>query len=291
MPNESERTQSPATPIPGLLPTNKSSNKSPDPADPGMHKPDSILSCSNLQPATQSSPTTTPSPNIQRSSRSCSNSSEASFTTNIDNAKGQYTITESNDAIAPATTNGKKPTPQSSGPSTTQPDDAKLQSTPPSISIPSSPKPKSKLSLLSSFSFFNVQGLIPQTTVSKRDYIKEHLKENNSLFIGLSETWLLDQLEAEVNIENYDLYRADSKRTKNKRGRFGGGVALYLREDIAATTKQILDFSNNVFETLSVHSSKENLCIATVYRQPDDSTHGRSSNNREFKEAINKLKE
>ena len=85
------------------------------------------------------------------------------------------------------------------------------------------------------------------------------------------------------------MYRADSKRTKHKRGRFGGGVALYLREDIAATSKQILDFSNNVVEILCVYSAKENICIATVYRQPDDSTHGRASTNNEFKEAITEL--
>ena len=107
----------------------------------------------------------------------------------------------------------------------------------------------------------------------------------------MSETWLLDQLEAEVNVDNYEIFRADSKRARNKRGRFGGGVALYLRDDIAASTKQILDFSNNVVEILCVYSEKENICIATVYRQPDDSTHGRTSTNNEFKAAINKLTE
>ena len=101
----------------------------------------------------------------------------------------------------------------------------------------------------------------------------------------------MNQLDAEINIDNYQIFRADSKRTKNKRGRFGGGVALYLRDDIAASTKQILDFSNNVVEILCVQSKKENICIATVYRQPDDSAHGRPSTDKEFKVAINKLVE
>ena len=92
-----------------------------------------------------------------------------------------------------------------------------------------------------------------------------------------------------MNIEDYEIYRADSKRKVNKRGRFGGGVALYLREDIAASSKQILDFSNNVVEIVCVYSQKENIVIATVYRQPDDSTHGRSSANTEFKSAIKEL--
>jgi hypothetical protein len=63
-------------------------------------------------------------------------------------------------------------------------------------------------------------------------------------------------LEAELNIANYETYRADSKRKKNRCGRFGGGVALYLRNDIAATAKQILDYSNGVVEILCVYSQK-----------------------------------
>ena len=94
--------------------------------------------------------------------------------------------------------------------------------------------------------------------------------------MGLTETWLSDQLEAEVCINNYEIYRADSKRKRNRRGRFGGGVALYLRDDIATSAKQILDFSNNVVEILCVYSAKENILIATIYRQPDDSSHRRT---------------
>ena len=96
-------------------------------------------------------------------------------------------------------------------------------------------------------------------------------------------------MEAELDIANYEIYRADSKRKTNRRGHFGGGVALYLRNDIAATAKQILDYSNGVVEILCVYSQKENIVIATVYRQPDDSAHGRSSANTEFKSAVNKL--
>ena len=43
--------------------------------------------------------------------------------------------------------------------------------------------------ILSSFSYFNVQGLAPQTKPSKVPFISDQLHNNNQLFIGLTETW------------------------------------------------------------------------------------------------------
>jgi len=143
--------------------------------------------------------------------------------------------------------------------------------------------------LLSQFSFFNVQGIAPQTQLSKVDFIKDHLEEGKKLFIGLSETWIYNHLDAELNIEGYTLYRADSKREKRKHGRFGGGTAMYIRDDIAASSQQILNFSNKVVEVVCTYSEKENLLLATLYRQPDDSSHGRASKNKEFEAALNSL--
>ena len=146
--------------------------------------------------------------------------------------------------------------------------------------------------ILSSFSFFNVQGLVPQTKTSKVPYISDHLTSNNNqLFIGLTETWLHNQLDAEIQIDNYSIYRADSNRKKSKYGRFGGGAAIYLRNDIASTFEPILTFSNGSVEIVCIHSADENLLLATLYRQPDNSSHDRPSNNRELKSAITKLQE
>ena len=83
--------------------------------------------------------------------------------------------------------------------------------------------------------------------------------------------------------------RADSSRIKIKRGRFGGGVALYLRNDIASTSENILTYSNDVIEIIATYSKKENLLLVTLYRQPDDSSHGRSSTSKQFKKAISEL--
>ena len=66
---------------------------------------------------------------------------------------------------------------------------------------------------------------------------------------------------------------------KSKKGRDSGGVVLYIRNDIADTCEQILHSSDGVIE------------ILTVYRQPDDSEHGHSSQSKEFIATLTKLKE
>lgn len=43
------------------------------------------------------------------------------------------------------------------------------------------------------------------------------------------------------------------------------------------------------FEVEAIHSRTEQLLIATLYRQPDDSTHGRPSGPREFNAALSAL--
>ena len=145
--------------------------------------------------------------------------------------------------------------------------------------------------MLSSFSYFNVQGLAPQTKPSKVPFISDQLHNNKQLFIGLTDTWLFNHLEAELQINNYTLYRTDSNRKKSKYGRFGGGASIYLRNDIASSSEVILSYSNGSVEVICVHSPTENLLLATIYRQPDDSNHGRPSTNKEFKKALQKLEQ
>ena len=144
-------------------------------------------------------------------------------------------------------------------------------------------------SCLSHFSVLNIAGLKPQTVPSKVPYVETILKETNQLFIGLTETWLKGHTQAELNIEGYRLYRSDRTGRKHTRGRYSGGVAIYLRSDIANTTEQILKFSNGVVEALILHSQRENLLIALVYRQPDDPNKVHRSQSYEFSQAINKI--
>ena len=135
----------------------------------------------------------------------------------------------------------------------------------------------------------NIAGLKPQTTPSKVPFIKGVLKDKNQLFIGLTETWLKRHKQAELTIDGYKLYRSDRTGRKHTHGRFSGGTGLYLRSDLAATSEQLLKFSNGVVEALVTYSQKENLLLAVVYRQPDASSSNYRSGATELTEALNAI--
>ena len=134
-------------------------------------------------------------------------------------------------------------------------------------------------SSLSYFSLFNIQGLKPSTRPSCVPYVKDLLKANNQLFICLTETWLYQHLDAELDIEGYSLFHADrdiSKRHAARKlsGRCSGGVACYVEDCFAGTLEQLLSFSNGVIECLILYSRTSNLMIISLYRQPDDKPSG-----------------
>ena len=135
----------------------------------------------------------------------------------------------------------------------------------------------------------NIAGLKPQTTPSKVPFIEGVLKDKNQLFIGLTETWLKRHTQAELAIDGYKLYRSDRTGRKHTHGRFSGGTGLYLRSDLAATSEQLLKFSNGVVEALVTYSQKENLLLAVVYRQPDASSSKYRSGATELNEALNAI--
>ena len=135
------------------------------------------------------------------------------------------------------------------------------------------------------FSFLNIQGLSPKTIDSKTPYLKDILKPSNQIFIGLSETWLKDHLDAELAIDGYTIFRSDRRRQKkSKRGRDSGGTAFYVRDDIADTFEKLVEFSNGVVEIIALYSKTENLVISTVYHLPDNSTNGYPSRLNEFQD-------
>ena len=107
--------------------------------------------------------------------------------------------------------------------------------------------------------------------------------------MGLTETWLKSHKDAELQINGYQLFRADRKRKKrSERGRLSGGAAAYVREDIAASMKKPYSYSNGVVELLCLHSPEENLVLLVIYRQPDDRLGGHRSTYQEFKDALDK---
>ena len=82
----------------------------------------------------------------------------------------------------------------------------------------------------------------------------------------LTETWLREHKDAELQIEGYTLFRQDRLRAHRRRGRDSGGVAIYLREDVAATTEAVLNYSNGVVEVLGLYDNTNKLLVFGVYR-------------------------
>ena len=68
-----------------------------------------------------------------------------------------------------------------------------------------------------------------------------------------------------------------------------GGVSLYLRESWAPDAEPILKYSNTSVDILCVYIPSKNVLICVIYRQPDDSTNGHPSTNKELTEILDKL--
>ena len=145
--------------------------------------------------------------------------------------------------------------------------------------------------LLSLFSIWNCRGLKPRTVPSKVPYIQDLLRDQNYLFMALTETWLGEHLDAEIEIEGFSIFRQDRHRQRSRRGRNSGGVAVYIRNDIASEMEIILDYSSGVIEIIGLYSKAKNLLLLVVYRQPDDIAGGHRSTSKEFKPALCKLGE
>ena len=110
--------------------------------------------------------------------------------------------------------------------------------------------------------------------------------------MAITETWLHNHKDGEISIDGYKFFRCDRKRVKKStRGRFSGGVGCYVKTDLAATMEIIIDYSNGVVELLGLYSKSKNILIVIIYRQPDDRTGGNRSTEKEFKQALNKLRD
>ena len=67
-------------------------------------------------------------------------------------------------------------------------------------------------------------------------------------------------MDAEIQIDNYTLFRSD------RAGRSHGGVAINIRNYLAATT--ILKDSNSYCDSLVIEIHKLNLILINIYRPP-----------------------
>ena len=125
----------------------------------------------------------------------------------------------------------------------------------------------------------NIQGLNTKGKF-KVQMLKEMMEvELKCNILALTETHLNSEIkDAEIQMEGFQLYRVDRKNRKQ------GGVALYLRNDIAAETIEISRGSDSYIEHIMVHIKKYNLVVANVYKPPD-------ANSDRLKTVMNLIKE
>ncbi|PIK40492.1 hypothetical protein BSL78_22653 [Apostichopus japonicus] len=94
------------------------------------------------------------------------------------------------------------------------------------------------------------------------------------MLFGITESWLREDIDsAEVSHPGYVVYRQDRRDTHNG---VGGGVLLYVRDDIVSVEKSQLQgsFVNSVWCELSTNNSKRSRDVITdgvVYRSPNSS--------------------
>ena len=156
---------------------------------------------------------------------------------------------------------------------------------------------KCKEEVLKKYCQLNVQGLITRIKPQEKvELLREIMHEERPLFLALTETWLYDHTEAEVHIDEYTVYRKDRplRRSIDSRGRHVGGVALYINSAWLPDSKEILGYSNSVVDVLVIHSKRENIIIAVLYRQPENNACSEEeyrSTHKDFVEPLGKLEE
>ena len=86
--------------------------------------------------------------------------------------------------------------------------------------------------------------------------------------IGLSETWISNHTSGLYNLEGYDLVE------KYRINRNGGGVSLYIRDDLKYIERNDLDIYDEHFESVFIEldkqyvNSKKNVIVGVIYRPP-----------------------
>ena len=110
------------------------------------------------------------------------------------------------------------------------------------------------------FLHLNIRSLLP-----KLDEIRLIVKESNAAIFGLTETWLDNSVsDSEVAIEGYSIVRKD-------RNRHGGGVCVYVRDNLTFNTRSDLDEeTESVWLDLLLPRTIPVL-VGVCYRPPKDS--------------------
>ena len=122
---------------------------------------------------------------------------------------------------------------------------------------------RTKPNSLSDVFFANIRSL--RKNFSDLIEVLESLDHIFSLII-LNETWLEPSEHDLFQIEGYDLFSAP-------RNRHGGGLLIYVKEDIHAFPLEQFTYTNPIFESLflKIKFKSKTLTVGTVYRPPSNS--------------------
>ena len=104
------------------------------------------------------------------------------------------------------------------------------------------------------------------------DNFRNMLSECDHCFniICLSETWCTD--DEFLNNSNYHIPNYNAIHQERKTGKRGGGVLIYIKENLTYKVRNDLSFSNSDNEMLSieiVHKHKKNTLVTCCYRPPN----------------------
>ena len=110
----------------------------------------------------------------------------------------------------------------------------------------------------------NIRGLYPRFNQNRIPLLQDITKTQKLPLIALTETHLHSDIkDAEVQIQDYELFRTDRK------GRSHGGVAIYLEKILAVNSEILMDYSNDTNEILALYIITLNLVVTVLYRSPN----------------------
>ncbi|CAL4160765.1 unnamed protein product [Meganyctiphanes norvegica] len=111
----------------------------------------------------------------------------------------------------------------------------------------------------------NIRRLVSKNKKDKVTFFADYTKQEKILIMNFTETWLDETIQDDPKIEGYKLHRGDRK------GRVGGGTAIYVREEFEA--QKIAELSSNGVEMVAVYIEKLNIINIVIYRPPDARTY------------------
>jgi hypothetical protein len=123
---------------------------------------------------------------------------------------------------------------------------------------------KKRLSNRNSLAIYhlNVRSLVP-----KIDEVRDLIEKLKADVLCITETWLHDKiLDVDVSIDGFSLLR------KDRIDKHGGGVAIYIRENIIYKVRQDITSSNAtemVWAEIITASSRPNILVSCIYRPPN----------------------